>query len=270
MSGEWKADKMAEETSFKFDCPHCGQRIEADADMVGMTVDCPACGQSFDVPHIETARPAPPVIAVIRKRERFVDRCKKKLKAVGTGVVVLLLFVGVGVLTEFLGDEDAVSTEGPMARTNNRAKSKAVLESIECLLNFLRRPNDRRSQALCRSLESCPNDFQDAVRKYLDSTRKSINDFMPEVNEDPAEELERELYHTIRRGSPVDLDPRLAGLKGLAVAEAAKQVERRRASRIESAKQRLKEEVDNATKLLIDVAEKYGIDPISLEDALLD
>ena len=259
---------MAEENSFKFTCPHCQQHIEADADMIGMTVDCPTCGQPFDVPRVEDARPAPPVITVIRKRERFVDRCKKKLKAVGIGAGVLLLFVGVGVLKDLCDDADSATTERSEDVAKAGAKSKAVFESIECLLNFIKRPNDRRSQALFKSLESCPKDFQDAVRKYLDSNRKSIDDFM--TTEDAAAELERELYSTIRRGSPIDVDPRLAGLKDLAVAEAANKVKQRMESRIESARQRLKAEIDNAAKHLIDVAEKYGIDPIKFEDVLLD
>ena len=106
--------------------------------------------------------------------------------------------------------------------------------------------------------------------KYLDSNRKTIDDFMTGSNEDAAAELERELYSIIRRGSPVDVDPRLAVFRDLAVAEAANKVKQRMESRIESAKQRLKAEIENAAKHLIDVAEKYGIDPINLEDALLD
>ena len=58
--------------------------------------------------------------------------------------------------------------------------------------------------------------------------------------------------------------------KNLAVAEAVEKVKRRRESRIEEAKLRLKSEIENAAKRLIDVAEKYGVNPISLEDALLD
>ena len=289
---------MMEENSFKFACPHCGQHIKADVNMVGMDADCPACGQPFKVPgngdvskdpgvsgeccetnhsvappreEAEVAPPIPPAIKVIKKRERFIDRCKKHVKAVGIGVVVLLLFVGVAVIKESLDEAGLRTAEKGEAISKAGAKAKAVGASIDCLLNFIRRPNDRRSQALFKSIESCPKDFQDAVKKYLDSIRKTINDFMSEAKEDLAEEIERELYgNHIRRGSPVDLDPQLASLKNMAVMEAANIVKRRRDARIESAKLRLKAEIENAAKHLIDVAEKYGIDPIKLEDSLLD
>ena len=34
-----------------FACPHCGQHLSADADMIGMQVDCPACQNNFVLPH---------------------------------------------------------------------------------------------------------------------------------------------------------------------------------------------------------------------------
>ena len=150
-------------------------------------------------------------------------------------------------------------------------KNGAVAASVRCLLNFIRRPNDRRSQALLNSLESCPKDFQEAVIKYLDSIRKKVDDFMSETNESFEEEVERELYAThIRRGSPIDVNPLLAGLKRAAVEEVVGIVKQRRESRIKTARLKQKTEIENATKHLIDIAEKYGMDPIGLEDALLD
>ena len=76
------------------------------------------------------------------------------------------------------------------------------------------------------------------------------------------------------RPCPEDLDPQLAGLRNwavkMAVIDAAEKVKQRREYRIQSAKRALKTEIENAAKHLIDVAEKYGIDPIKLEDSLLD
>lgn len=152
-------------------------------------------------------------------------------------------------------------------------KNGAVTASVRCLLNFMRRPNERRAQLLAKSLESCPKDFQEAVIKYLDSTRKTINDFMTETKESEEEELKREIAKTVRP-CPQDLDPQLAGLRNwavkMAVIDAAEKVKQRREYRIQSAKRALKTEIENAAKHLIDVAEKYGIDAIELEDALLD
>jgi len=51
----------------KFPCPHCGQRMEADADMIGMQFNCPNCSQPLTVPAIAVVAVAvppriPPVI----------------------------------------------------------------------------------------------------------------------------------------------------------------------------------------------------------------
>jgi DNA-directed RNA polymerase subunit RPC12/RpoP len=33
-----------------FDCPHCGQNLDAPADMAGWTIECPGCGQKIKIP----------------------------------------------------------------------------------------------------------------------------------------------------------------------------------------------------------------------------
>ena len=287
---------MAIENTFKFPCPHCGQHLDAEYDMVGLEVDCPACGQPLTVPEVgnsslneggdlfaeehlhpsdppsEETEPTPlstPKITVIRKRERRIDRIKKRMKTVGIGVAVLLLFAGVGVIKECSDEIETATATKEKSKVAGGANVRAVMTSIECLLNYVEMPNERRSGVLSRSLESCPKDFQDAVIKYLDSTRKTIDDIMATNEEDLEEEVKRELYRTIRPGSPVDVDPRLAGLKNLAVVEALTNVRRRRESRIESEKSRLKAEIENAVKHIIDVVEKYGIDPNKLEITLV-
>jgi hypothetical protein len=45
---------------FKFHCPHCNQRIEAEDSHAGQKVDCPACSVAFTVPFpekVSTPRP---------------------------------------------------------------------------------------------------------------------------------------------------------------------------------------------------------------------
>ena len=41
-----------DQKSFKFACPHCGQHLEAEYDMIGISLDCPICGQELAVPAI--------------------------------------------------------------------------------------------------------------------------------------------------------------------------------------------------------------------------
>ena len=51
-----KDDMMAEQDNIKFSCPHCGQHLEADYNMVNVALDCPACGHSINVPAPGSAR----------------------------------------------------------------------------------------------------------------------------------------------------------------------------------------------------------------------
>ena len=252
---------MAEENSFKFACPHCGQHIEADADMVGMTVDCPVCGQSFEVPRIEATRTAPPVITVIRKRERFVDRCKKKLKAVGIGVVVLLLFIGVGVLKEICDDADSETSERTKEVAKAGAKSKAVLESIECLLNFFDVPNERRLQVLSNSLESCPADFRDAMKEYLVSATRTSDDMISD--KDKTDMAKARVALGLLLGAACQDDPQAGVSAGLQFGDLVY------AEAKEKANQRLRREIEEKRNHLIEVAQKYGVDAIKFENALI-
>ncbi len=41
-----------DQKSFKFACPHCGQHLEAEYDMIGISLECPICGQELAVPAI--------------------------------------------------------------------------------------------------------------------------------------------------------------------------------------------------------------------------
>ena len=50
---------------FKFHCPHCNQRIEADDSDAGQKVDCPACSEAFTVPFPDKAPPTPPPTEIL-------------------------------------------------------------------------------------------------------------------------------------------------------------------------------------------------------------
>lgn len=43
--------------NINFDCPHCGQNLDASDDMAGWAIDCPACGKKIKVPIPEGAEP---------------------------------------------------------------------------------------------------------------------------------------------------------------------------------------------------------------------
>jgi len=46
-----------------FDCPHCGQNLDATVEMAGWALDCPTCGGKLKVPVPEGVAPADPIDA---------------------------------------------------------------------------------------------------------------------------------------------------------------------------------------------------------------
>ncbi len=53
---------------FKFNCPQCGQPIEADESFRGETVECPHCGKGIVVPRATTNREKSPKLRRIRQK----------------------------------------------------------------------------------------------------------------------------------------------------------------------------------------------------------
>lgn len=50
-------------------CPHCGQHIEAPAEMAGMTVSCPSCSDSIDIPD---TRGKEPIVSAAHSKQHSV------------------------------------------------------------------------------------------------------------------------------------------------------------------------------------------------------
>lgn len=279
---------MTEEKSFKFNCPHCGQHLDAEHDMVGMEFDCPACGLPLTVPEVgnsspneggdlfaeehlhpsdppsEETEPTPlstPKITVIRKRERFIDRIKKRMKAVGIGVAVLLLFAGVGVIKECLDETETATVTKEKAKVEGGAKVRAVMTSIECLLNYVEMPNERRLGALSRSLESCPKDFMDAVKEFLVSVSRTSDDMISDREREDM--IKGKIALGLIFGAVNKNDPQSGVAAGLQLGDLIS------AKTQESANQRLKRDIESKLNHLLDVAERYGVDPNKLETALV-
>lgn len=278
---------MAEEKSFRFACPHCGQPLAADFDMVGMLLDCPECGQPFQVPELgdksqgestshivgvpgsqpglgveaETTRPVPPMITVVRKRERFIIRLKKRMKAVGIGVAVLLLFVGVGVIKEYLDETETATAMKEKSKVEGGVKVKAVMTSLECLLNYVEMPNKRRLGVLSRSLESCPEDFMDAVKGFLVSVSRTSDDMISDREREDM--IKGKIALGLIFGAVNQNDPQSGVAAGLQLGDLIS------AKAQETANQRLKQDIESKLNHLLDVAERYGVDPNKLETALV-
>ena len=279
---------MTEEKSFKFNCSHCGQHLDAEHDMVGMEFDCPACGQPLTVPEVgnsspnedgdlfaeehlhpsdppsEETEPTPlstPKITVIRKRERFIDRIKKRMKAVGIGVAILLLFAGVGVIKECLDETETATVTKEKAKVEGGAKVRAVMTSIECLLNYVEMPNERRLGVLSRSLESCPKDFMDAVKEFLVSISRTSDDMISDREREDM--IKGKIALGLIFGAVNKNDPQSGVAAGLQLGDLIS------AKTQESANQRLKRDIESKLNHLLDVAERYGVDPNKLETALV-
>ena len=279
---------MDVENTVKFTCPHCGQHLDAEHDMVGMEFDCPACGQPLTVPEVgnsspneggdlfaeehlhpsappsEEPEPTPlstPKITVIRKRERFIDRIKKRMKAVGIGVAVLLLFAGVGVINECLDEPETATATKERSKVANNAKVKAVMSSLECLLNYFEMPNERRLGVLSRSLESCPKDFMDAVKEFLVSVSRTSDDMISDREREDM--IKGKIALGLIFGAVNQNDPQSGVAAGLQLGDLIS------AKTQESANQRLKRDIESKLNHLLDVAERYGVDPNKLETALV-
>ena len=266
---------MTGEKILKFTCPQCGQHLEADYDMVGMVLDCPGCGQSFQVPgigglvHKEDASflsgvqsaPVPPLITVIKKRESFIGRYKNRVKAVGIGVAVLLLFVGVGVIKGVSDEGGPAAAEKAATKAVDRANARAVMTSIECLLNYVAMPNDRRLSVLSQSLESCPKDFADAVKEFIVSASRTTQDMISDKEREDM--IKGKIALGLIFGAANQNDPRSGVAAGLQLGDLIS------AEAQEKANRRLKQEIESKLNRLLDVAQKYGVDPNKLEEALL-
>ena len=204
---------MVESQGFKFSCPRCGQHLEAELDMVGITIDCPGCGQSLKVPssssecqagvvsdakaEVETTDDGSPKIVVLKRRESFTGRWKKRLKTMGIGIALLCLFAGVGIMVQITTDDGNATETAGERNENPRGRKEAsrpfvsankkVLSSVECLLDFMKLPNERRLRVLLDSLQDGPGDFRNAVKEYLDAFAKNPEDFISSKEKEEVE-----------------------------------------------------------------------------------
>ena len=267
---------MAESDGFKFACPHCGRHFEAEADMSGMAFDCPSCGQACKVPEVgemshepnhfdvnistssnDGAKTVPPVITTIKRRKRFGDKCKKVLKVAGIVAVILLLAWGIS--QEETQTQDGSGEGAP--QTQSRRAVKSVASSIECLMNYMELPTDRRLRVLQSSLESCPDDFQNAMREFLSTIAKTKEDMIPAKERE--EMAAGKVVLGLLFGAISQNDPQRGVSAGLQLGDLI------RAKTEEAAARRLKQEIESSIARLVDVAQKYGVNPNALEKALL-
>lgn len=253
---------MAEQKSFKFFCPHCRRHLEAEYDMVGFEVECPDCGRSLIVPDfppasnaVATARKPAPVITVVRKRENFIDKGKNRLKAIGIGVAVLVLFVGAGVFLENFKEFTAEAN----ARAEAMAVTQAVATSIDRLVDFVNAPSEGRADALAGSLEACPADFQKAMVDFIVSISKTGDDMISDKEREDV--VTGTVFLGLLAGAVSDT-PGEAFSSGLQIGNLMQ------GEMQATGQKRLEREIRSKLCNLIDTAQKYGVDSQDLKNLL--
>lgn len=277
---------MTESNGFKFPCPHCGQRLEAEPDMVGMSIDCPVCGQPLGVPPSDDERKAGvaldakggmeamtddrrPKIKILKRRESFAERWKKRLKAIGIGIVLLCLFVGVSIIAQVENDateggREAASEGGKGVLSSAASVNKKVLSSVECLLDFLKLPNERRLRVLSDRLDAGPDDFKNAVSEYLASVAKNPDDFISSSEKEEAMKAKAGAAILLGLlGAASSGDSQRGVNAGLELGDMAY------AELQEKARRRLRDEIEKKRARLVEVAQKYGIDSNTFEEAMV-
>ena len=256
---------MAEDNMHKFACPNCAQHYEVEKDMVGEDFECVVCGWSGKIPSPPKIKVIKgPEIKVVKRRrgwggkmsfpqrkveglEEIDGRRWREFKAVGTGLgVALLIFVGLGLISSAVRRDRTTAT---------------IVESIDCLLDFLKVPTERRAQSLAATLQECPGDVQEAVKNYLGVISKTSSDMIS--SSEKSEMAAGTVILGLLFGAASTDDPEGGMAVGLRLGELLY------AETEEKARNKLRREIESAVSRLIDVVQKYHIDAKALEETLL-
>ena len=164
-------------------------------------------------------------------------------------------------INECLDEPETATATKEKSKVANSAKVKAVMSSLECLLNYFEMPNERRLGVLSRSLESCPKDFIDAVKEFLVSVSRTSDDMISDREREDM--IKGKIALGLIFGAINQNDPQSGVAAGLQLGDLIS------AKTQETANQRLKQDIESKLNHLLDVAERYGIDPNKLETALV-
>ena len=246
-------------------CPSCGNIGEVDVEpTIGQHLVCPFCSEKFSYSG---------VVQESENEQSFEDSSSaqvKKASSIRSKVIVggiattllIALILGTcvsGNHVNQLKEKDSKSQCQLLNQKTNK-NAKAVDTSIKCLLKYLGSPTERRMQSLSKSLESCPEDFQNAVKEFLVATTLTSDDMISKSERDDV--LAGAVVLSMLCGVAADSrqDAFTSGMQIGNMMQAELQ---------KKAKKRLKEKIETKRSNLIDIAEKYGANPDDLESALL-
>jgi hypothetical protein len=114
---------MSNPTSFKFACPECGGRMEANTDYAGRTVSCPHCGRPLTVPKPDARSSAPIKVSIPAPPGR---KLNNRLLVV-TGMASLIL-VGVAFWSAQTARKSRPEPGGPPPAAQTNEHGAAVPE----------------------------------------------------------------------------------------------------------------------------------------------
>ena len=177
-------------------------------------------------------------------------------------MVILLFFAGVGIIKECLDEDEASTVTKEKEKVESGVKVKAVMNSLECLLNYIEMPNKRRLEVLSRSLESCPEDFTEAVKKFIVSVSRTTDDMISDREREDM--IKGKIALGLIFGAVNQNDPQSGVAAGLQLGDLIS------AKTQDTANRRLKQDIESKLNHLLSVAERHGIDPNKLETALLN
>ncbi len=132
---------------------------------------------------------------------------------------------------------------------DNRAGK--IKEALQCLANYCETPTERRLQALSQSLESCPQDFQDAVKDLFISLNKTYEDMISKQEQEDA--MAGTIFLGLLAGA-VSNNPGDAMSAGFQIGNAIQ------GEMQQKSQKRLEQEIEHKLADLIDIARKYGVD----------
>ena len=129
----------------KFHCIHCGQRIEAPAEMAGSESNCPACGGAIQVPDFVPVKPPslpakPPALPVQKAGQA---RTKKSAVSV---IVTIIIFTAVILLARTCGSVVGRETAERHYAEHKSKKDAELIPSISlenALEDFAKQANEK-------------------------------------------------------------------------------------------------------------------------------
>lgn len=145
-----------ENHKFTFNCPHCGQHLEAESDKAGTELDCPGCGKTIQIPKaskqqtlIAYARQAvvrvkesaialknkalPIIRNAISKWSTLEARQKKRILIVAASIIAVFAFLRMVCAPRISSREEVIKSANEAARAANDALSRLSDEATRMI-----------------------------------------------------------------------------------------------------------------------------------------